>query len=510
MHLRHLLIQNCKLMRQLEVPFVREDGAARLWTVFVGENGTCKTTLLRAVAMAAAGSAFANHLVADPAAYVDLRRSGSLATIDASFGFSTRTHGQREYPKVKAPGAEPPEVVSRTEIGATSVTFRSDYGTGEHRDGAIAQGTSINGGISSKGSATSAPSSIKALDAGRWPVSAAVEAAIAAVLEDDATAADRAAKAVGAAGTHWSTPIDDARNQDLPHWFVAGYGVGRILSVPQSLTEGTVPKRDRLKSLFDARYLPLGTAFSDRLAAMFGEDRARAFAGLLRSALIEFMHTPGLSTIELRGRGGANNQISLIEAHRFGMAVGDHELKLPAVWLSQGYQAVISLVADIIGNVWLEAGEEVALEDMEGIVLVDELDLHLHPTWQTQIVAGLKATFPRMQFIVTTHSPLVLAGCRADEVWVLKQDPETGDVTAACSDVEPRLLTGSELNRDFFGVERVSRLSEELRRYVELASNPFRSDAQDAEARTLLQALRSALSDPETIVYEPVPRKNVS
>ena len=46
---------------------------------------------------------------------------------------------------------------------------------------------------------------------------------------------------------------------------------------------------------------------------------------------------------------------------------------------------MISLVADIIGNVWLEAGEP-----------VDEIDLHLHPTWKTEIVTGLKATFPRM------------------------------------------------------------------------------------------------------------------
>jgi hypothetical protein len=503
MHLQHLLIQNCKLMRQLEVPFVHADGSPRLWTVFVGENGTCKTTLLRAIAMAAAGSAFANHLVADPSAYVDLRRVGRVATIDASFGFSPRSHGQREYPKVQAKQTEPPEVVSRTEVGETSVRFRANYGRWERRSAAI-----------------EAPEAAIHAVAAEWVAKAAyaaAQAARAAATNDDVSAADWAAKAAGAAAgaqaagaTPWSTPIDDARNQDLPHWFIAGYGVGRILSVPQSLTEGTVPKRDRLKSLFDARHLPLGTAFSDRLAAMFGEDRARAFAVILRRALIEFMHTPRLSNIELRGRGGANTQLSLIEAHRFGMMVGDHELKLPAVWLSQGYQAVISLVADIIGNVWLEARAEVALEDMEGIVLVDELDLHLHPTWQTQIVAGLKATFPRMQFIVTTHSPLVLAGCRAEEVWVLKQDAETGDVTAASSDVEPRFLTGSELNRDFFGVERASRLSEELRRYVELASNPFRSDAQDAEARALLQELRSMLGDPDAIVYEPVPRKNAS
>jgi AAA domain, putative AbiEii toxin, Type IV TA system len=219
------------------------------------------------------------------------------------------------------------------------------------------------------------------------------------------------------------------------------------------------------------------------------------------------MHTPKLRNIELRGKGGANNQISLIESHRIGIQVGGDELKLPAVWLSQGYQAVISLVADIIGNIWLEAGAIVELDDMEGIVLVDELDLHLHPTWQTAIVAGLKATFPRMQFIVTTHSPLVLAGCRADEVWMLRQDDETGDVTASSGEVSPMLLTGSELNREFFGVSRASPLSEDLRRYIELASNPYRSDADDALAMTLLRELRD---NAIAVDYEPVARKTAS
>lgn len=446
MHLRHLLIQDCKLMRRLEVPFVRADGTPRLWTVFVGENGTCKTTLLRTIAMAAAGTAFANNLVSDPSAYVDLRRQGGQATpampavLDIDFGFSARFHEERQYPGKTAAGALPPGISAKVEIGATSVKCRASY----------------------------AP----------WDPGAPVN------------------------------PIDEAREADLFLWFAAGYGVGRILSVPQSLTEGAVPKRDRMKSLFDARHLPLGTAFSDRLATMFGEARARAFAKCLKQALIEHMHTPRLGNIELRGQGGANSQINLIESHRFAMMVGSEELKLPAVWLSQGYQAVISLVADIIGNVWLEAGEEVPLEDMEGIVLVDELDLHLHPTWQTNVVAGLKATFPRMQFIVTTHSPLVLAGCRADEVWMLEQDEQSGDVTARPSATEPMLLTGSELNRDFFGVERASRWSEEMRRYVELASNPYRSDAEEREAMSLLQKLRGVLGAES--IYEPTARKTAS
>jgi hypothetical protein len=498
MHLRQLLIQDCKLMHRLELPFVRADGSPRLWTVFVGENGTCKTTLLRAIALSAAGSAFANHLVSDPSAYVDRRGSRTVASIAASFGFSLQFHTQRTYAELEPRPAVPPELVTITSVGMTSVGHNAEYGPWESRSEALgapraaaaAAFGAAQWGVRATEAAARAKHELDPVRAQQW-------------MEAAATAAFNALKAAATG----ANPVDDARSEDRPHWYAAGYGVGRMLSVPQPLTEGAVPKRDRLKSLFDPRHLPLGTGFSDQLAAMFGDDRARRFAALLREALVERMRTPRLSHIELRGKGGASNQRNLIESHRFGIRTGASELKLPAIWLSQGYQAVISLVADIIGNVWLEAGEEVALDDMEGIVLVDELDLHLHPTWQTEIVAGLKATFPNMQFIVTTHSPLVLAGCRTDEVWMLRQDDQTGDVTAQPGEVSPMLLTGSELNREFFGVDRASPMSEHLRRYLELASDPYRSDGDDAEAAKLLQELRRAEL---TVDYEPIARKTAS
>jgi AAA domain, putative AbiEii toxin, Type IV TA system len=497
MHLRHLLIQNCKLMRQLELPFVHADESPRLWTVLVGENGTCKTTLLRAIAMAAAGGPFSNSLVGDSSAFMDRRLESRSAMVEASFGFSARFHAHRTYPKINQPGGAPPEVVTRVEVGATSVRARASYGRWEWRSTAI-----------------DAPNAAAAAVAAEWAWKAARAAASAAATQDPSEAARwaveaarSAAGAEAASSVAISTPIDDARDADLAHWFVAGYGTGRVLSVPMPLTEGSVPKKDRLRSLFDPRHLPLGTRFSDALAANFGEDRARAYAKCLRSALVTRLHTPRLENIELRGKGGANNQVNLIESHRFVMKVGSEELRLPAIWLSQGYQAVISLVADIIGNVWLEAGEPVELDDMEGIVLVDELDLHLHPTWQTEIVAGLKRTFPNMQFIVTTHSPLVLAGCRADEVWMLTQDKSTGDVTAEQGRSSPMVMTGSELNRAFFGIDRASPLGESLRHYVELASDPYRSDADDQLARTLLARLHA---NDIPVDYQPVPRKSVS
>lgn len=62
----------------------------------------------------------------------------------------------------------------------------------------------------------------------------------------------------------------------------------------------------------------------------------------------------------------------------------------------------------------------IANEDSEdaltgpGIVMIDELELHLHPNWQRSIIKSLSATFPNVQFIFTTHSPLILSGVRRE------------------------------------------------------------------------------------------------
>jgi hypothetical protein len=61
-----------------------------------------------------------------------------------------------------------------------------------------------------------------------------------------------------------------------------------------------------------------------------------------------------------------------------------------------------------------------------GIVVIDEVDAHLHPIWQQKIVAILRDRFPKVQFILTAHNPVVVAGCLEDEVSVLRKHPERG------------------------------------------------------------------------------------
>lgn len=94
-----------------------------------------------------------------------------------------------------------------------------------------------------------------------------------------------------------------------------------------------------------------------------------------------------------------------------------------ATWseLSDGYHVFIALVADIARRAVMlnemDGGDAPAR--IEGVVLIDELDLHLHPRWQRVALASLRETFPRLQFIVSTHSPQVLSSAENRQVRLL-------------------------------------------------------------------------------------------
>lgn len=101
---------------------------------------------------------------------------------------------------------------------------------------------------------------------------------------------------------------------------------------------------------------------------------------------------------------------------------------LPFRMLSDGYRNVIGMVADIafrmaVLNPFLE---ENAAEETPGIVLIDELDLHLHPKWQRNIVDDLKKAFPKIQFIATTHSPFIIQSLEQGELRVLDEEIKGG------------------------------------------------------------------------------------
>ncbi|MBK4725337.1 AAA family ATPase [Pantoea agglomerans] len=170
--------------------------------------------------------------------------------------------------------------------------------------------------------------------------------------------------------------------------------------------------------------------------------------------------------------------------------VSSPEQEIPLGVLSDGFKAVIALTIDIFSVAERLWGSP---ENAEGIVLLDELDCHLHPTWKMRIVSGLRRAFPGMQFIVTTHDPLCLRGLQQGEICLMKKD-EIGRVTANTDLPDPadfrvdQLLTSS-----FFGLNTTRDPQDEVLfdEYYALLSLSERDEAQTAK----LAQLKSELKD---------------
>lgn len=98
-----------------------------------------------------------------------------------------------------------------------------------------------------------------------------------------------------------------------------------------------------------------------------------------------------------------------------------------AIDLPDGFRSAAAWIADLC-SIWCEKAPDQAASanpsDICGIVLIDEIDLHLHPSLQRALIPRLRKTFPKVQWIVTTHSPLVLANFDVNEIIALDRDCE--------------------------------------------------------------------------------------
>ncbi len=105
--------------------------------------------------------------------------------------------------------------------------------------------------------------------------------------------------------------------------------------------------------------------------------------------------------------------------------------------LSDGIKNMLAMIADIAYRCVLLNGhlQDQAAKQSPGIVMIDEVDMHLHPQWQQTVIASLRNAFPNIQFIVTTHSPQVLSTVPAESIRVIKHeiDKNTGQVISTAN-----------------------------------------------------------------------------
>lgn len=432
MYLERLHIRHLRLLRDLELRFTNPDGSPRMFTVLIGKNGTGKTSILQAIAIAVAGVGRVKNF-ADFASLCDVRSEAGTAIEACQRDVRTNKSLLNTIP------------FGRTVIGAADIT--------------------IHGGTHNP--FMSEPPSVEAQKS--------IDSLIQKINE------------TGAQTPHSNT-------------FIVAYGINRTTPPELYQTPLQDPPSERIESLFSARKQLLGINFIDLIRRTRREHSADYERHLTEVFARASQLLPEMARFEPQGSEPPEMRLPdrLAVAHRFVMAPhGGQEVRLPAGWLSQGYQGLIAWIADMMGYACLHYGRAQAPGEIEGIALVDEIDLYLHPSWQVQLVPILRHIFPKVQFIVTTHSPLVLSSLKSHEVVTLDFD-DAGDIVARPHDVDPRLKTGSELLQSFFHVQNTypAELGRTLRRYLYLANDPYRSDDEEQELDRLEATLRDQSFDP--------------
>lgn len=186
-----------------------------------------------------------------------------------------------------------------------------------------------------------------------------------------------------------------------PNLVLLGYGATRLLPRPPRSLARRNSGFVRVKNLFDP-FVPLLNA-----RKWLWDQSRQAFDFTARA--IKDMLTLGQDIQLVRSVKSEEGVLARIRGKR-----------IPLAALSDGYQSVIGLTADLIKG--LRANHEGGLETAEGVVLLDEIGAHLHPRWRLSIVPSLRKAFPRVQFLASTHDPLCLRGLDREEVKVLRRD----------------------------------------------------------------------------------------
>jgi predicted ATP-binding protein involved in virulence len=151
-------------------------------------------------------------------------------------------------------------------------------------------------------------------------------------------------------------------------------------------------------------------------------DEKQISAGFdcVKGAVATCLQSQGWDELDYRVRDDS----LIVLKHAEENSVESGPTQLPFDYLSDGYRNTIAMVADIARRAFIlnpQFGAEAALKT-PGIVLIDELDLHLHPKWQRTIVDDLKRAFPLVQFFATSHSPFIIQSLEEGEL--LDLDPD--------------------------------------------------------------------------------------
>jgi hypothetical protein len=271
-----------------------------------------------------------------------------------------------------------------------------------------------------------------------------------------------------------------------PGWFAVGYGAFRRLTRSSQIIVPTLDPPARYTNFF----------------TQFDEDQSlSAFEKWMVYLDYRIVKAEDKEAKRMKELGiDAINRV-LPEAVAFDRVTAEGRIlftingqTVPTIGLSDGYRSVLALAGDLVWRLLQAFPDSNNPLQEEGVVLIDELDIHLHPTWQRNIAGWLRKQFPNLQFIVATHSPLIAAGAGEDALtlrFVLKE----GKATIQRVENLAAMNVDRILQSEAFGL--VSPYSpetqEKIDRYDELTrKDGRRTNNEEDERQILFDVMRTA------------------
>ena len=171
---------------------------------------------------------------------------------------------------------------------------------------------------------------------------------------------------------------------------------------------------------------------------------------------------------------------------------GQPKRRLLHSYMSDGVKRMLGIVTDLAYRCVILNGFKgfSAIDDTKGVVMIDELDMHLHPNWQRHVVQNLKDAFPSIQFVVTTHSPYIVQSLKAEEL--INLDFETT--------ISPDTLSLDIVSQEIMGVDSAFSIENDLKETISLDYLELLKQAEKASDPISyldkLVALENNINDP--------------
>lgn len=193
-------------------------------------------------------------------------------------------------------------------------------------------------------------------------------------------------------------------------WFAVGYGAFRRLTRKSEIIVPSLESPTRYTNFFTQFDEDQPLSAFERWMVYLDYSIAKNDEGAERHKEAQRQKELGIAAIN-----------SLLPRGRFDSVTAEGRIlfdvegaKVPTLALSDGYRSVLALSGDLVWRLIQAFPQSKDPLKEEGVVLIDELDIHLHPIWQRNIALWLRNQFPNLQFIVATHSPFIAAGAGKD------------------------------------------------------------------------------------------------